>query len=402
MRIFDLAREETDGGVRVAATYRFEHCDLPERRVFVQCDGPTAGDLQPSPDAFLLIGLPLACWMGEQRVQVEGAVCTALRENLAEAMRLYAHWYDRAAPVALEPADGFRATRPAAGRRTAMLLSGGVDSLATLRANLDAYAPDHPDSVREAIFLLGCNTYDRPDGSALDPARARAYAGRIARLERLLASTGCELTVMDTNQRTLYPDWLSYRDVGWGAAMLAPAHMLGRRITDVLISSTGYGVDIPPGASHPLLDGLYSTAAVRARHSLPFLGRFEKLRLVAAWPEGLDALDVCLGIDTPSDGPVNCGTCNKCVRTMLGLVALGRLAAARQFPFDDLDVERVRDLPIADDLHVPYLEPMVAPLAAAGRSDLADALRLRLHRWNTRNSWRRRLGRTFRRAAPGS
>lgn len=400
MRIFDLAREITSSGVRVAATYRFEHCDLPELRVFVSCDGPASEDLQPSPDAFLLMGLPLACWMGERRVRIEGSLCTALGENLADAMRLYAHWYARAQPVALEPTAGLRATRPILNRRTAMLLSGGVDSLATLRANLDAFPRDHPDAVREALFLRGCNTYDRPDGGdgELDPVRARAYDRKVTRLQHLATSTGFELTVLDTNARSLYPDWESYRDIGWGASMLAAAHLLGARITDILISSTGYGVVVTAHASHPLLDGLYSTAAVRARHALPLVGRFEKLELIAAWPEGLNALDVCLGIDPPSDGPANCGTCSKCVRTMLGLAALGRLAEAHQFRDDDLDAAQIEALSSYDSLHVAYLAPMLAPLVAAGRTDLAEALRRRIDRGNARDSLRERLRRRLRRA----
>ncbi len=402
MRILDLTREEEGERVRVAATFRFEHCDLPERRVFVECAGHAGEDLQPSPDAFLLVGLPLACWMGERRVRIEGTVCSALREHLGDAMRLYAHWYERAEPVAIEPTAGFRATVPRTPRRSGVLLSGGVDSLATLRANRDTYPLEHPDAVREAIFLRGSNTYDHLEGEGdrLAPERALAYDRQIERLRRLAASADFELTVLDTNARRLYPDWASYRDIGWGAAMLSPAQMLGRWLTDVLISSSGYGIQVPPHGSHPLLDGLYSTAAVRARHALPFLGRFEKLALVAAWPEGLEALDVCLRIDTPEEGSANCGACAKCVRTMLGLVALGRLAEARQFPYDDLDVGQVQAVPLDDDMHAAYLEPMFEPLVAAGRPDLAEAVRRRIHRWRTRNSLRRRLSRAFRRVVP--
>lgn len=403
MRILDLVREPVDDGIRVAATFRFEHCDLPEQRIFASCVGPGAEDLQPSPDAFLLIGLPLACWMGEQRVAIEGTICTALRENLEEAMRLFHHWYERAAPVAIDPSGGCRATRPRPERRAAMLFSGGVDSLTTLRANRDAYPLDHPDSVQEALFLIGLNTYDRPVGAAgpVEPERLRAYESLVPRLRRLAEGADLEFTVLDTNARSLYPDWVSFREIGSAAAMLAHAHMLGRRITDILVSSTGYGVDPPPHGSHPALDGLYSTAAVRAWNTQPYMGRHEKLGIVAAWPEGLGALDVCFRFDPSADGPANCGTCSKCVRTMLGLLAHGRLADAHEFPCDDLTVEQVRAAPIRDMRSIFFLEPMVARLEAIGREDLAQVVRQDIHRWRTRKQPHRRVARAIRRALRG-
>ena len=177
---------------------------------------------------------------------------------------------------------------------------------------------------------------------------------RLRAIQFPMHRTHLDLTVLDTNARSLYPDWDSYRDIGWGAGMLAAAHVLGGRITDVLISSTGYGVVIPPHASHPLLDGLYSTAAVRARHALPFVavsrswsasppGPRDWRRSTSAWGSILRRTDL-----------PTAARCNKCMRTMLGLAALGRLGEAREFPRQDLDAAEVSALPL-DDAHARRL-----------------------------------------------
>lgn len=395
MRIEGLDRVRRGDRVRVHATFRFEACDLPDREVFVEGTGSAAEDLEPSADAFLLMGLPLACWMGEHRVRVDGAVCTRLRDGLGDAMRLYADWYEPARPVEIEARDGFRATTPRSPRRTAALLTGGVDSLATFKANRDAYPLDHPDAIREAILLRGVNTLDFDDDGRLHPAYARAYEEQIERLHRLGREADFELTVLDTNVRLLSPTWEVFQDVTHGAALLAPAQMLRRRMTDILIGSPGYGTGAPPHGSHPGLDPLYSTSAVRVHHELPFQQRLDKLRLVAAWPEGLRALDVCLRLDGPVEGTVNCGRCHKCVRTMLGLVALGRLEAAETFPPDDVTVEMVEFTPVVHETILEFVGPLPEPLERAGCPDLAEALRRNIRRFHARRRRHRRVGRAI-------
>jgi hypothetical protein len=397
VRIGGLIREVVDDRARVSAVFRFEDCDLPERRIYIEAAGHLAADLQPSPDAFLLIGLPIACWMGERRVQVEGSVCTALRENLGEAMRLYAHWYERVEPLAVEATTGFCVTTPRAPRRTAAYLSGGVDSLATLRTNREAYPLEHPDAIREAIFVRGLYGNDHLADGELRPERARDYDQSIQRLQTFAARVHLDLAVLTTNARQLYPDWPAYRDIGWGAVLVAQAHALSARCTDVQISSSGLPLPIPPHGSHPLLDGLYSTAALQAAYPLPFRSRFEKLALLADWPTGLQVLDVCFRDHAPDGRPLNCGACSKCMRTMLGLLALGRLAETPTFPQDDLTAQQVLHMPMPGDLQLAYLAATLPHLETAGRADLAEALRHRIHRWRTRNSLRRRLSRALRR-----
>ena len=402
MLIRELTREEVDDRVRVSAVFRFEQCELPERRIIIETCGRAASDLQASPDAFLLSGLPLACWMDEQRVEIDGVVCTALREHLGEAMRLWSHWYERVRPVAIEPTEGFRATQPRNPRRTAILMSGGVDSLANFRANRDAYSLEHPDAIHEALFLDGLTLHELDEDEHVRRLSRRRDARRIENLGRLAASSDYELTVLSTNSLGLYPDWPSYRDIGFGALMIAHAHLLGARFSDIQLSSTGLPLPLPPHGSHPAQDVLYSTAAVKARHPLPYMDRLTKLELIADWPEGLAALDVCFTIDQENGAPANCGRCSKCFRTMLGLVALGRLADAKTFPCDDLTPSQVKHAPpFKDENQVRYLEALLPHLEAAGRTDLAGPLQLRLHRWRTRDSPRRRLSRALRRRKAG-
>lgn len=397
MRIEKIHRERHGDRTRVRASVHFEHCDLLDRVLYVECTGSAGVDLAPTPDAFLLMALPLACWMGEQRVRVDGAVCTRVHEGLQDAMRLFAHWYPRARPVRIEATGGLVASRPRAERRTGALLSGGVDSLAMFRANRECYPLDHPDAIQEAVFLRGINTMDFDDCDRLRLPYARSYERCADRLRALGRAMAFDLTILDTNVRRLYPTWPVFRDIGWGAAFLAPTLMLGARFTDVHLASTGVGLPNLQHGSHPALDPLYSSAAVCIHHPQPFRTRLDKLAAVSSWPEGMDVLDVCLRIEAPTDGLPNCGRCHKCVRTMLGLRALGRLADAPTFPFDDVTTDMIKAAPIVNDALIGHMQPMVALLESEDRQDLADAIRKDIRRYLLRRRPHRRFGRALRR-----
>jgi len=84
-----------------------------------------------------------------------------------------------------------------------------------------------------------------------------------------------------------------------------------------------------------LLDPLWSSDAVEIVHDGPNT-RIEKLRLLVQYPEIMARLRVCW----ENIGKYNCGLCEKCIRTMLALRALG-IDRCAVFP-DTLTPELVR------------------------------------------------------------
>jgi hypothetical protein len=148
--------------------------------------------------------------------------------------------------------------------------------------------------------------------------------------------------------------------------------------------------------THPELDPLYSSEALEIRHEGGELRRIEKLALVADWPAGLSALRVCWAGIHP-EGPLNCSRCHKCVITMLGLVALGRLRDCPAFVAHDVTLAMTNALRVNTPSSMGFYRELIEPLRARGRSDLADALahklavHARLQRWKAEPAWWRRL-----------
>jgi hypothetical protein len=117
--------------------------------------------------------------------------------------------------------------------------------------------------------------------------------------------------------------------------------------------------------------------------------------MIARWPEGLAALRVCYLIDLPGGGAVNCGECEKCVRTKLELLAVGALEGA---PFPNIEVTAESIDRLTFDETRMYFSECAPALESLGHDDLARAMRRAIARDeartqmpDTKQPWWRRV-----------
>ncbi len=388
MKIRNLRVEELDDARRVAADIVWEASARRPHTLYFETPYPFASDLQASPDAFLLAALPAAVWYGERRVEIEGSLCSRFRDGLQAVMEIYARWYERCRPLSIEPLDGYAPTMPRRDARTGSFLSGGVDGLAALRANRLDYPKEHPESIRDCILLFGANDFEcTVDGPV--PERLVGFREAQSRLLDLAKSEDFELIPVRTNTRLLIGDYDCWTSVGFGAANVSVAHALSRRFNRVLFASDGNGVDAPPGASHPLLDQYFSTAAVQVWHEHAAWSRMDKLRLLAEWPPALRIMQPCHRVEVLPKGQLNCGHCEKCIRTMLGLLALEKLEETEAFAAHDVTPEMIGAIPVLNAVKAELLRQLIAPLRSAGRDALVSALQAKIGAFRRRERMRR-------------
>lgn len=391
MHINDIRIERRGDRRRIAGGLRWEDADRPDQLLYFETSDAFADDLEPIPDAFLVAALPLAVWHGERRIRIEGAVSSRLRDGLETVMRIFEMWYERCRPLRIAPTGAYAATLPHTAAGTASFMSGGVDALALLRANRLDYPLDHPASIRDCLVSFGLNTYDFEDGRP-DSRRLAAFEAYARRMEQLGELAGFTPIPIYTNVRTLYEDFQTWADVGFGAGIVSAALAMPRRIRQVWLASEGAGLDPPPGGSHPLLDHHFSTSAVEIHHGQAATTRLEKTRLVADWPDALPFLRSCFQIELPREHRINCGACEKCVRTMVALVALGRLEEVGTFPHDDVTAEMLSSVRIRSTHDLIYYSECIAPLERRGRDDLARPLRSRIAGYRRRQRWKQAAG----------
>ena len=400
MRIVDLRLAPTSTGRRASARLLWEDSGPPPFDAYFESDGDGLSGLRAGANAFLAAAFVPAIRAGERRIRIEEQpVCPILRDGLRAAAGLLRAWYGPAAEPAIEAPAGFRAERPEGP--AALFFSGGADSLHLLRVNRSLYPTSHPNAFREALHFLGMAMFEDNPGE-----RARNLAARGLRSsERIARTSGLTLRSIRSNVARLSRDnhfWATHTQ----GAMLASV-ALGQTVRSASLAASWDARLLPPWGSHPLLDPCYSSSAVEIRHLGVDFTRLEKVKALADWPEALETLMVCHEAPLP-EGELNCGRCEKCVRTMVELLAANALDRATAFSVRRVTAEMIDAIEPAQIRTERFWSDLTGPLEAAGRSDLARATNAflsrarRQRRWEDEKGWKGRLRQLDRRYLAGA
>jgi hypothetical protein len=255
-----------------------------------------------------------------------GPVSRQILDGARRFQEIFTVWYPEFHPVAIHPDAAESLKPPATSPCAGVFFSGGLDSSYSLIK--------HQRELTHAIFVHGCDI----------PLENMAYRKTtISRLKETTAAFGIQLVEIETNLRDFsnqFCDWgLHYH----GAALAAMTHLLGGLLGKVYIaSSTSYERIIPWGSSM-VTDPLWTTPHTEIIYDGAEHPRLAKIPTVAQFPVALRNLRVCFG--TPVDG-YNCGSCEKCYRTMVALRICGVLENCTAFD-KPLDLGAMRNHPEA-------------------------------------------------------
>jgi hypothetical protein len=384
VRIENLRSENKQNRARVAATVTWEDCDRPRQEIYFETPEEFGQDLTCNPHAFLVGCLMPAMRHGENRIAIDEEICPELRSGLVTAMSLMCHWYGSPRqPVRIEAKTAAHPLLTHTEERSGSFLSGGIDSLATLRTNRLDFPLSHPRSIKDCLFVFGFDM-GATEGSDREIG---TFERSLASLKPVVADAGITLIPVFTNVRHLDSDVQFWMHEFHGAALASVAHALSARLAIVSIaSSPDTAFSSSPYGSHPLLDHNYSSAELQIRHDGVRFSRLDKVRIVADWDVALQNLRVCTA--NPSGG-LNCGACEKCIRTMTELLAVGKLAHTRAFPVQDVSEALLGSIAItAEDIDCLYRE-LIEPLKAAGRLDLASVIEAKSTQFHKHLKWER-------------
>jgi hypothetical protein len=346
----------------------WEENDLPPKEVFFETISEFGDDLYLSPQSFLVSTFVPAMRLGEKRVRIDEEICPMLLEGIETVMGLLDFWYGEPfKPLKIEAKTG--STSPFLGRRrqAAQFLSGGIDSLASLRMNKLRYPEEHPASVKDCLVLHG---FDIGGVQERGP-KYHVYERALKALAPVAQDAKVTLIPVFTNVRHLCDERDLWQNKYWASVLAGAAHAFAPRL-NLLFSPSSYDIATQvPCASHPLIDHEYSSFNLRIRHRDTTLTRLEKVKIVSGWQPALENLRVCLA-NVPDS--LNCGKCEKCIRTKMELLSLGVLDKTQAFAEHDVDPELLSTVNIAIRHRPPFYEEMIQPLKDRGRSDLAQAI----------------------------
>ncbi len=326
-----------------------------------ECFFESATELSAAPEA-ALTALLFPAMRARAALRTAESVCAGWLENAGRCRALARAWWGftggelrcqtvRPAPSPVHRAEG-----------CGLFFGGGVDSMYSLRRELSR--------LTHLIYIEGFDV----------PLEDRERLERVAERNRTIAGEcGLELITLRTDLRR-HP---AFRKLSWansfGGALAAVGHLLQERCSELLIPDDGQLQPIRRRALgiHEELTPLWSFPRVDFVHHDSRTSRKGKAAAIATWPLSHRYLRVCW---EHRDRELNCGVCEKCLRTRLGLLVAGGLSQHETFP----------DAPIAPALdRVRYLSSNLAKYYEDLLDGLEDAaIRSALDRLFTRSRWR--------------
>lgn len=357
MRI-GAARIERDGSLaRLVIPVTFE--EVSNERIEVFFEAPDGSPLATTVEPVVRAAAVAAHALGEAQLTVEEPVDPRLVANVSGALDVLRIW-ERSEQPPLRWQYSPRVPTPSAPK-TAFCMTGGIDSSALLVANHDRYTDDHPLRISAGIVVYGLDRSTAGDPLAPDPF-----------LQDIAASRSVELRAVRTNVRDLLSSTAAWHYQIQAAVLVGAAHAVGPDCTDLLIAPSG-DRSLAPYGSHPALDHRFGSTELRVHHEHVGETRYGRITLVSEDPVLRDCVQVC---DRPrsewGEQTLNCGRCEKCIRTMVGFRAAG-VANVPSFAGDGVDAAVLDALPAPRGLEPADWAGLIGPLRARGEDELAAA-----------------------------
>ena len=251
---------------------------------------------------------------------VAGELDPRLREHLADIQGIVGSWrndwdFPRGRPETVPVRARAAAGPPIPPPRGCPLAPRRLSSAAgSTRSTSSSPTP----SVTHLVFVSGFDfAYDDPHEAGF-----LRYAAETA------AELGRELIVVRTNLREFsdrFAPWISY----YGSAMVAAGMALSPSVERLRIASSVTYAYPAPGGSNPLLDHHWTTGAVEFVHCRCHQRRSEKVGAIANDPVAQRRLRVCW---ERAGAGLNCGRCEKCLRTQVALAGYGVVGEFETLP----------------------------------------------------------------------
>ncbi|MBI4699105.1 MAG: hypothetical protein HY758_09465 [Nitrospirae bacterium] len=306
------------------------------------------GPISKNSDPFLAAALFPAMKIGEPLL-VPGLVSPALLSATQTMQETYHKWFPefQIIPVRAEPEMSDKEKQ---ATDVGAFFSGGVDSFYTLLKN--------HDEITKLILINGImfeSISERPK-----------VTGEIRRIAEEL---GKSLVVVEVNIREFSDEYTYWEDQYAGVALASVGLLLAPQFRKIYFASSFPYEDWKPTAIHPLLEPLFSTERLTFEIDASDVGRPEKVARIAQSDLALRYLHAC-----SKEFSYNCGKCEKCMRTMLALQAVGALERCKTFP-QKIDPDAVSRITL-DELRDIYAKENLRALEKKGGNDeLTDALR---------------------------
>jgi len=288
-------------------------------------DGEESLFLPDMADAFVVGLIASAMYLGED-IWVEGPVSTRLANGLDTYQNVLSTWWPgifNCVDIHYESlVERRKDLRP---RGVGCTFSGGLDSFHAVLQLLPTQVKYSGFSITHALMING---FDQ----LFDPERQGMAQKMYGIYQPILEEWNVNLLMIDSNMKSFRNAILARREQvhSYSSALATCAHALGGLFGRFGISghATYAYNQLEPDGSHAALDHHLSSDQLQVFHTGTIHSRSKKTEILADFPQVRKSLRVCFGaldFDQQTGMPANCCECEKCVRTMVTLIIIGKL-----------------------------------------------------------------------------
>ena len=266
---------------------------------------------------------------------VHGEVSPSLISNLEEFQSVWSAWMpDRYQVIEIVPEVENEPTN-LDKLQAVMAFSAGVDSCFTAWRYRKPKGKWLPYPLSAGLLVHG---FDFP------PQFDDTFDRATNKSSVMVKSLGMTLIPLTTNLRTITRPMTDAH----GAFLISCLILLQEKFAAGLIASSyDYATMQWRWGSNPLTDPMLSSSTYPILHDGARYSRLEKIDSFKDWPEALQNLRVCTGREA-SERDKNCCRCEKCIRTILEMRALG-LGLPACFE-KDVSLQQIRKMNISEEV----------------------------------------------------
>ena len=272
-------------------------------------------------DPFVLVPVILGMYY-KQDVHIDGNISPRLYHNMQHyLMNIFDRFSDRTSPISFT-VNGFDTVTRGGVELVGTGISCGVDSLITIYDNF--VNENDPNFKINSLFFVNCGTH----GDYEDPASHKKYRDRVALNKTAAEELGLPMYLVNSNFHA-YTHKIGEQKIGYLAiysCVLSLQKCIKRYYTSSNLSydeiaefsKLSRDFDIAEYAEsympHLIVTENFELVIDGCQYT-----RAEKTERISEWRFAQKHLNVCV---LQAD---NCGCCNKCMRTLIPLEAIGKL-----------------------------------------------------------------------------
>lgn len=363
MRISDIDITTSSDSCELTATVNWEQRPTEPFALHVRTGNAPPMSRDQAGNALLCALFPIAFHDREARLAVDAPACPMLADNLATVLGWWNKW-SKTPPLDMKiECRGAEVVSPPRIPATAFL-SGGVDSFHMLFRNRKLHARGTPAAIETAIIVHGFDV-----GRRKRDAENALFERVHSRIGRIAADDGIKLTSVSTNLRHMKHTPGYWFDRFFGAACIAMGHAIVPGFGYLQFAGTHDIENLSPIGSNPAVDVQFSSQRLQVMHEGIRFSRLDKVRELLEWPLALDNLRVCA---QEGREQINCGVCEKCLRTRLELLAAGRPETQSLGP-SEFDPSLLDPIEIANDYQAACYRDAARALAGGPNDILSKA-----------------------------